>query len=67
MPARRKIGQNKAIREKTPTPRKQRPARESVTERRKRKSGIADSAITAPKPKSNKTTAKQKTHNKKNN
>ncbi|MDQ3914294.1 MAG: hypothetical protein M3323_03045 [Actinomycetota bacterium] len=46
------------IRAKTPKPKSQLPDRESLTERRKRKSGVADSAITEPKPASNKTTAK---------
>ncbi len=39
-----------AIRAKTPTPRKQQPARDSVSERRKRGSGRADSAYKETKP-----------------
>nr|MDQ3958631.1 hypothetical protein [Actinomycetota bacterium] len=46
------------IREKTPKPKSQLPDRESLTERRKRKSGVADSAITEPKPPSNRTAPK---------
>ncbi len=53
------------IREKMPTPKKQLPERESVAERRKRKSGVADSAITEPKPKSNRATPKKETAAKK--
>lgn len=53
------------IRAKTPTPKSKQPKRDSLTERRKRKSGVADSAITEPKPKSNRTTPKKTTaHNK---
>ncbi len=46
------------IRKKTPKPKGQLPKRDSVTERRKRKSGVADSAITEPKPASNRATPK---------
>ncbi|HEX2241270.1 MAG TPA: hypothetical protein VHJ82_09045 [Actinomycetota bacterium] len=48
------------IRAKTPPSRKVLARlRDSVAERRKRKSGVADSAIREPKPPSNKTTAKK--------
>lgn len=49
------------IRDKTPPPKSKLSQRDSLTERRKRKSGVADSAITTPKPKARKTTPKKKT------
>lgn len=50
----------KEIREKTPTSQKKRAAqRQWVAGRRKRKSGVADSAVREPKPSSAKTRAKK--------